>query len=153
MSLTVYVAGAFSDRKRVVRAMGRVDCNDRHDLKLAHDWVAVIDDKVGGDQTREADLPPEVRLKAADDDIVKAFNADVFWFLVPANGGRGCWFETGAVQFGRVSRRAYKGTLFASPITIASGPAVGVTVFTEQLDYKFADDDEAFEFICKRGWV
>jgi hypothetical protein len=109
-------------------------------LHVAHNWVKLIDDSTGGDQSREADLEPDVRHAAARVDIEAMFGANVFWFLVPAEGGRGCWFEAGA---------AY---IAGQTVLIASGPSVGVTVFTELFDYKFASDEEAFVFITKRGW-
>lgn len=146
MTTSVYVAGAYSDRARVKHAMARVDSNTRLALELTHNWVSVIDDVVGGDQSLEADLSPEVRKAVGDADLERALSADVFWFLVPTNGGRGCWFEAGAVC------RAC--AMWPDrPVTIASGIAVGVSVFTEQFDFKFASDDEAFEFITKRGWL
>jgi hypothetical protein len=116
-------------------------------LHVAHNWVKLIDDTTGGDQSREADLAPGVRYQAAFGDINAMFGANVFWFLVPAEGGRGCWFEAGAAFAGCSDFGVPR-----SAVLIASGPAVGITVFTELFDYKFASDEEAFEFITQRGW-
>jgi len=145
---TVYVAGAYSDKKRVRHEMDFVrGCPD---LTLAHDWVKIIDEAVDGDQSKEAELSPELRKAHARGDLQYACDADVFWFLVPGAGGRGCWFESGYVfaKAQRVIERPSRTPL----VTIASGPCHSVTIFTELFDYKFSDDNEAFDFIRAEGW-
>jgi hypothetical protein len=143
----VYVAGAYSDKKRIRREMDFViGCPG---LTLVHDWVKVIDEVTDGDQSREATLSPDLRREHARSDLQYALDADVFWFLVPGAGGRGCWFESGVI----CQAKARINTPNRPPIvTIASGPYHTVSIFTELFDYKFAQDVEAFDFIRAQGW-
>jgi hypothetical protein len=149
---TVYIAGAYRERERVLHSMRQVRESGRITFKgsttyltLIHDWVAHIDERKGDSPVlREAELSPEDRKDYALTDLRHACDADVFWLLAPEDGGRGCWFETGYIAF----RRAQ----FGGPVMIASGPHVGDTIFTELLDYKFSQDAEAFDFLFQRGW-
>jgi hypothetical protein len=143
---TVYIAGAYRERDRVLRAMRQVrESGHPNTLTLLHDWVTLIDERKGSNpELREAELSPEDRKDYALTDLRHACDADVFWLLAPENGGRGCWFETGYIAFRRGQ--------FGGPVMIASGPHVGDTIFTELLDYKFSQDAEAFDFLFQRGW-
>ncbi len=136
--MKVYIAAAYADRERAKRWMDKVQETDG--LELAHDWIAIIDEVRTEGGRQEADLTADERTDYALEDLKHACDPNVFWFLVPKEGGRGCWFEAGYITFRRGQ--------FGEPVTVASGPHLGVSIFTELLDYKYADDSEAFEFIC-----
>lgn len=142
--MNVYVAGAYHERTRVRYIMDAVVGHP--DLTLAHDWVSIIDEVPGGDQSREAEMSPEMRARHARTDLDHVLGTDVFWFLVPAAGGRGCWFEAGYACYAMSNP-------LGNRVTITSGPHHTVSIFTELFDYKFADDAEAFDFIVRRGWT
>jgi hypothetical protein len=93
MSPTIYIAGSSKELDRASHAMARAR---EFGFRIAHDWVA--------DVLREGssnDVPEDVAMRCADDDLRAAVTADVMWLLLGPHVSRGAHGELCARIFHR----------------------------------------------------
>jgi hypothetical protein len=126
--LRVYVAGAVVERHE--RAIPAMQALRAAGITITHDWTESIVD-VGSAERSEADVPEDIRYRAALDDASGVRAADVVLLLAPSErGSSGAWVELGlAIGFG-------------VPV-LAAGPKNGRTIFTSLTQQRFPTDDEA----------
>lgn len=96
-------------------------------LTVVGDWRADVDAAAAAGCMTLAE-----QSVAAATDLAAIRQADAVWLLVPADGGRGCWWEGG----------------YASALgkgLVASGPC-DVCVFLSHADHRFESDFEALAF-------
>lgn len=125
--MRVYVAGSSLQLDRVTAAMNAIE---ERGHEVTHDWCAEVR-AVGHANPPEACLFDQ--LKWARDDLAGVSDADVFWLLMPTEGGFGAAVELGYA--------------IAKGVTIiVSGGTPSRSIFTAFATAVYERDDQALEY-------
>ena len=130
--LKVYVAGAV--RERMERAIPAIAQLRAAGVEITLDWTTDIDANANA-ASSESEVPDDIRLRAANDNISGVQRADFVLFLAPdERGASGAWTEFGVALASKI------------PVVV-TGQKARRTIFTSKAFRVFATDAEGIAFL------
>ena len=130
--LNVYVAG--SVRERMERAVPVIAQLRAAGVEITLDWTTDIDPSASESRS-DADVPDDVRRRAAEDDMDGVRRADFVLLLAPdERGSSGAWVELGVALALKI------------PVVV-TGQMARRTIFTSMAHRVFATDAEGVSFL------